>query len=134
MTKVQIKATFAYDIHDVWNTVTDLNNQLWRHDIEKIEIIDNQTFIEYTKDGYSTTFTITKFVPYKQYEFDIHNENMSGHYSGIFSFHNSKTSIEFTEDITTHKIYLKPFVKTYLKKQQKAYIKDLQNALKSNKL
>ena len=38
----------------------------------------------------------------------------------------------FTEDVTTKKVLMKPFVKAYLKKQQARYVKDLARKLKGN--
>ena len=42
--------------------------------------------------------------------------NMKGHWIGLFSSHNGITSIDFTENITPKKFFMKPFVKRYLKK------------------
>lgn len=85
--------------------------------------------MEYTKDGYATTFTITSFQPMNRYEFDMNNENMHGHWVGLFSNDSGRTRIDFTKNVTPKKIFLKPFVKNYLKKQQAVYIVDLQKAL-----
>ncbi len=54
---------------------------------------------------------------------------MHGHWIGIFSNYNGETTIDFTEDVTAKKIFLKPFVKSYLKKQQSTYVADLKKAL-----
>ncbi len=37
--------------------------------------------------------------------------------------------IDFTENVTPKKWFMKPFVKTYLKKQQKQFVLDLKKAL-----
>ena len=37
--------------------------------------------------------------------------------------------IDFTEDVTAKKVFMKPFVKGYLKKQQETYVNDLKKAL-----
>lgn len=39
--------------------ITDVKNYIWRTDLSKTEIISDKQFIEYTKNGYATTFTIT---------------------------------------------------------------------------
>lgn len=91
---------------------------------------EGKKFIEYTKEGYVTTFTITKFEPMARYEFDINNTNMCGNWIGIFSkINDNKTEINFTENITPKKWIMKPFVGIYLKKQQTIYILDLRKAL-----
>lgn len=124
-----MKAIFQSDIQKVWEVVTSLENYSWRSDLSKIEILNENQFIEYTKDGYSTTFTITKTEPYKRWEFDMENNNMKGHWTGIFTEKAGNTEIDFTEEATAKKIIMKPFVKSYLKKQQELYISDLRRAL-----
>lgn len=124
-----IKAVFQSDIKKVWETVTSLENYAWRSDLGRIEIKDEKSFVEYTKDGYATTFTITVTEQYKRWEFDMENDNIKGHWIGIFTQKGEQTELDFTEDVTAKKVFMKPFVKAYLKKQQKQYISDLQKAL-----
>lgn len=125
----KIKAVFQSDIKKVWETVTSLENYAWRSDLSKIEVLSKNQFIEYTKEGYATTFTITVAKPYERWEFDMENSNMKGHWTGVFTQKGGQTEIEFTEDVTAKKIIMKPFVKAYLKKQQSQYVSDLRNAL-----
>lgn len=124
-----IKAALQCDVQKVWKIVTSVENYTWRSDLSKIEVLNEKQFIEYTKEGYATTFTITVAEPYKRWEFNMENENMRGHWTGIFSQVEKQTEIEFTEDVTAKKFFMKPFVKAYLKKQQALYISDLKNAL-----
>jgi len=130
MASANIKATFHCDLEKVWNIITSLENYSWRSDLSKIEVLESKRkFVEYTKDGYATTFTITLLEPMKKYEFDMDNENMHGHWVGIFSNDNRETIIDFTENVTAKKLVLKPFVGIYLKKQQATYVADLKKAL-----
>lgn len=130
MARSNIKAVFENDVQTVWNVITDVKNYIWRTDLSKTEIISDKQFIEYTKNGYATTFTITLFEPYKRWEFDVENSNIKGHWIGIFTQKGEKTEIDFTEDVTAKKVLMKPFVKAYLKKQQARYVKDLARKLK----
>lgn len=124
-----IKATFQNNIQKVWETVTSLENYAWRSDLSKIEILNENQFVEYTKDGYATNFTITVIEPYKRWEFDMENDNMKGHWIGIFTSKDDQTEIDFTEDVVAKKFFMKPFVKGFLKKQQVQYVSDLKKAL-----
>ena len=81
MTTSNIKATLSCDIHKVWEIITAVKNYTWRSDLSKTEVISSRQFIEYTKEGYPTTFTITVTEPYKRWEFDMENSNMKGHNS-----------------------------------------------------
>lgn len=124
-----IKAVFQCDIQRVWEVVTSLQNYSWRSDLDKIEIINEKQFTEYTKDGYPTVFTITRAEPYELWEFDMENSNMKGHWTGIFKVKDGNTEVDFTEEVTAKKAIMKPFVKLYLRKQQELYIADLRKAL-----
>lgn len=129
MAAATITATFPQDIQTVWDTVTSLTQYVWRSDLGRIEIISETQFIEYTKDGFATTFTVTAKEPCKRWKFDLENDNIKGHWCGEFSQTNGQTQIIFTEDVTAKKWFMKPFVKGYLKQQQARYIIDLQKAL-----
>lgn len=129
MARVTTTVELNSNIETVWNVVTSLDDYAWRKDIQKIEIIEPGKFAEHTKDGYTTTFTITVFEPLERYEFDIENENMHGHWVGIFKRTNTGTTITFTEDVTAKKVMMKPMVGMYLKSQQKNYIKYLKEKL-----
>ena len=120
-----IKTTLASDIRNVWNTVTDLSDWSWRSDLDRIEVLSDTQFVEYTKDGYATTFTVTKKERYKRWEFDVENENIKGHWTGIFYDHRGRTTIDFTEKVTVKKFSLRPFAGRYLRKQQLSYVSDL---------
>lgn len=134
MTIANIKVTLDQDIETVWKIVTSLEDWSWRSDLSRIEVLEEgRRFVEYTGDGYATNFTITAFEPLCRYEFDMENGNMKGHWTGVFSEEGGKTTIDFTEDVTAKKWFMKPFVGSYLKKQQQTYVRDLRAALEDNK-
>lgn len=130
MATANMKAEFKAGIEKIWDIVTSCTEYAWRSDLSKIEVVeDGKKFIEYTKDGYPTEFTITVFKPYKRYEFDMNNDNMRGHWTGVFSEENGMVTIDFTEEVYAKKAIMKPFVGMYLKKQQAAYLADLKKML-----
>lgn len=130
VTTSNIKAIIPSDIHKVWEIVLEIDNySTWRSDLDKTEVVNQKQFIEYTKDGYPTTFTITVVEPYKRWEFDMENSNMKGHWIWIFTSKGTETEIDFTEHVTAKKFFMKPFVKSFLKKQQEQFVIDLNNAL-----
>lgn len=118
-----IKSTFQSDIQKVWKTVTSVENYTWRTDLSRTEILNEKQFVEYTKEDYATTFTITVTEPYKRWEFDMENGNMKGHWIGIFTQKGEQTEIIFTENVIAKKFFMKPFV------QQAQFISDLEKAL-----
>lgn len=129
MATSNIKTTVKAKLQDVWDVVTSLENYQWRSDIKKVEVVTEKQFIETTKDGYKTTFNITRTEPYARWEFDMENENIQGHWTGLFCEKGEVTEIDFTEVVTAKKLIMKPFVKGYLKKQQERYISDLRIAV-----
>ena len=120
------KANIPCELHQVWDLVLDIENYAaWRSDLSKTEVISDKQFVEYTKDGYSTTFTVTLVEPYRRWEFDMENSNMKGHWIGIFTAKGDETEIDFTECVEAKKLLMKPFVKSYLKKQQIQFVADI---------
>ena len=130
MTTSNIKALISGELQKVWELVLDIENYAaWRSDLSKTEVISDKQFIEYTKDGYPTTFTVTLVEPYRRWEFDMENSNMTGHWTGVFTDKGDETEIDFTERVEAKKWLLKPFVKLYLKKQQAQFVADIRKAL-----
>lgn len=118
MITVNTKQIINRDIHCVWKTILDVEKyNIWRSDLGKIELINEEQFIEYTNKGYKTYFTVTDIEPYKRWEFNMENTNIKGHWVGVFIQKEDKTFISFTESITVKKIIMKPFVSLYIKKQ-----------------
>lgn len=124
-----ITAELQCDIERVWDIVTSLTDHAWRSDLDRIEILGENKFVEYSKDGFATTFTVTANERCRRWEFDLDNANIKGHWSGVFTKNGGKTVIEFTEDVTAKKLFMKPLVRGFLKKQQAQYIEDLKKAL-----
>lgn len=54
---------------------------------------------------------------------------MKGHWTGRFFEHGQNTTLDFTEDVTARKIFMKPFAGAYLRKQQRQYFTDLKKEL-----
>ena len=130
MATSNIKALIPGELQKVWELVLDIENYAaWRSDLSKTEVISDKQFIEYTKDGYTTTFTVTCVEPYRQWEFDMENSNMTGHWTGIFTAKGDETEIDFTERVEAKKWLLKPFVKLYLRKQQTQFVADIRKTL-----
>lgn len=130
MTTSNIKATIPCDIHRVWDTVLGIDRySAWRSDLGRVEVVGEKQFIEYTKEGYPTTFTITAQEPCKRWEFGVENSNMKGHWTGIFTAKGTETEVDFTERVTAKKFFMKPFVGLFLNRQQARFVADLKKAL-----
>ncbi len=126
MIRVNMKRVFGCDGERLWKIITDNRNYGWRSDLSKIEVIDDKHFIEYSKNGYPTYFTITSKKKLMEYTFDLENTNMKGKWRGIFrKLDNGNVELDFTEEMETNKIIMNLLAKFYLKRQQKRYFRDL---------
>lgn len=65
------KAMFSSDIHTVWSIITNVEHCTWRSDLSKPEVLNEKQFVEYTKEDYATTFTVTVKELYRRWEFDM---------------------------------------------------------------
>ena len=128
MRRSELVATFKSGINTVWDIVTNNKDFSWRSDLDRIEILDEDNFVEYTKDGFSTGFKITaKEKPYL-YKFDMENKNFKGKWIGEFR----KTEGGGCEITFIEEIYIKSKVMEILshlfmnlKKMQDTYVRDL---------
>ncbi|MDO5715191.1 MAG: polyketide cyclase [Tissierellia bacterium] len=129
MAIANIKVTLLCPIEKVWNTITNLEDFAWRSDLKNIRIVDDNHFVEISKEGVETYFKVIAFIPHQCWSFEIENEKIKGTWTGKFYSHGDKTTLDFTEDVLSKKLILKPFVGPYLRRQQRLYFEDLKKEL-----
>ncbi len=135
MTTVNINALIQCDIHKVWDTISTVDQyHTWRSDVDKTEFTGEKQFIEYSKTGYPTTFTVTVAKPQNRWELDVENSQTTGHWTVVLTPKGSATEIDITAGVTAKKLSLRPigksvFEQTYLKKMQTQFIADLKKSL-----
>ena len=123
------KVHFPCPVERVWQTVTDLAHTGWRSDLARVEVLDETHFVEYTKSGYATHFTIMACEPPRLWAFTMENGNMSGSWEGVFEAVEGGALLTCTETVTAKRWWMRPFVPGYLKRQQKRYLEDLRKKL-----
>ena len=124
-----IEATLPWGPEDVWQMVTDLRHTAWRSDLSRVEERGHRSFVEYTREGFPTQFTVTCAEPFQRWEFDLENANLRGHWVGTFTETAGGTVLCFTETVEVKRWWMGPFVRGYLKRQQARYVEDLRRAL-----
>jgi len=135
MTISNIKAVFQCGIHKVWETLSAVENyHTWKRDVSRTEVIGEKQFIEYTRDGYSTTFMVTVAEPHRRWELDVENSHIKGHWTLVFASKGSETEVDFTAYVTAKKLFMRPtgksvFEREYLKKEQEQLVTDLKKSL-----
>ena len=99
MVVCKIKATLPGDLQRVWDLVTNVKDYSWRSDLSRTEILNQRQFIEYTLDGFPTTFTVDVWEPYSRWEFHMESTRITGRWTGTFQEAGSATQVEFTEAV-----------------------------------
>lgn len=120
------KVMINCSVEKLWEAVTNLNDSSWRSDLSQIVIMDEYHFIEYTKNNFTTHFTITSKKMFEEYRFVLENLNMRGQwYASFKKLSESCCEMDFTEELEVNKPIMKLLAKPYLKSQQKKYLRDL---------
>ena len=125
----KVTVQFLCPVEQVWQTVTNLAHTAWRSDLAWVEILDETHFIEHTKSGYATKFTVTICEPLHRWAFAMENSNMSGFWEGIFEAVEGGTRLHCSETVNAKRWWMYPFVSGYLRRQQRLYLDDLQREL-----
>lgn len=125
MAMSKVTVYFPCPVERVWDTVTDLAHAAWRSDLVRVEVLDQVHFVEHTKGGYATNFTVTACEPLRRWAFTMENGNMCGCWEGIFETAGDGTRLHCTETVHGKRWWMRPIVPGYLRQQQKRYLDDL---------
>ena len=129
MATSNVTVSFPCPVEQLWQTVTDLTPTAWRSDLSRVEVLDETHFVEHTKSGYATNFTVTAYEPLRRWAFTMENGNMSGSWEGNFEAAEGGARLTCTETVTAKRRWMRPFVPGYLKRQQRLYLDDLRREL-----
>ncbi|MEJ5965380.1 SRPBCC family protein [Flavonifractor porci] len=129
MATSKVTVHFPCPVEQVWQTVTDLSHTAWRSDLIRVGVLDETHFVEYTKSGYATNFTVTDCEPRCRWGFTMENGNMYGAWEGGFEAEECGTRLTCTETVSAKRWWMRPVVPGYLKRQQKRYLDDLRKEL-----
>lgn len=121
--------TFPYPIETVWAALTDLQHTQWRSDLERVGVMDDRHFVEYTKGGIATRFTVTAAHPPRHWAFAMENARMTGRWVGVLEPQGAATRVIFAESVFPKHRWLRPLVPAYLRRQQAQYCADLRRRL-----
>ena len=125
----EVSVLFPCSVEKVWYTVTDLSSTDWRSDLKRVEVLDEIHFVEHTKSGYATNFTVIVCDPHRYWAFTMENGNMSGSWEGHFEEASGGSRLVCIETVNAKHWWMRPFVSGYLKRQQKLYLEDLRREL-----
>lgn len=86
----------------VFQVVTDVANQAsWRNDVQKITIIDKNTWTEVPKQGTPITFKIKRKIENQLFEIEIvEPKSFNGYWVGTFEKTGAGTNVVFKEVVT----------------------------------
>ena len=129
MATSKVTVHFPCPVERVWQTVTDLAHTARRSDLAGVVVLDETHFVEHTKSGYATSFTVTDCKALRRWAFTMENGNMSGSWEGVFEAAEGGTRLTCTETVNAKRWWMRPVVPGYLKRQQKLYLDDLRKEL-----
>ena len=129
MTRIHKKTFFQTDLDILWDIITNNHDYSWRSQIKEIKIINDRKFIEIDNNGIETTFIVITMDKNKKYEIDFENDNVKGHWVGLFHLTTQGAELDMVEDVEAKKRYMKPFIANFLKKQRTQYIEDIRRAV-----
>ena len=129
MATSRVTVRFPCPVERVWQIVTDLSNTAWRSDLKRVEVLDEAHFVEHTRGGYATHFTVMACEPPRRWAFTMENGNMAGSWEGIFEGVEGGARLTCTETVNARRWWMRPFVPGYLKRQQRRYLDDLRREL-----
>lgn len=129
MARIHKKIIFQTDLDTLWDVITNNNDYSWRSNIKEIKVLDDKKFVEIDNDGVETEFTIITFDKNKKYEIDYENEDLKGHWVGLFYLTSQGAELDMVEDVEAKNALLSLFVPKTLKQMREVYIEDIQRAL-----
>ena len=56
MATSRVTVSFPRPVEQVWHTVTDLAHTAWRSDLARVEVLDENHFVEHTRGGCATHY------------------------------------------------------------------------------
>ena len=121
-----ITARLPYPPAPVWEAVTQVDRYpQWRSDLAGIDLPQEGTFVEHSREGIATRFTVTCADPCRRWEFSLENQRITGRWTGLFSPWEKGTRVTFTEAVSPKRWWMAPFLKGYLRRQQARFLADL---------
>ena len=94
-----ITARLPYPPALVWEAVTQVDRYpLWRSDLAGIDLPQEGTFVEHSREGIATRFTVTCADPCRRWEFSLENQRITGRWTGLFSPWEKGTQVTFTTE------------------------------------
>lgn len=131
MKTIETTIYFKASVETVYHAIIDNDNASWRTDLNRIEIVSNNQFVEYNKKDFPTVMTITIKKLNTEYEFTLDNKNIKGNWIGkCQALPEGGCKLYIKESIMIKPILLRPL--TFLmniKKMQDQYISDLKTYL-----
>lgn len=131
MAEINMEILVRRDMQTVWEMLQAVEGYpAWRRNVSRVEVINEKQFIEYTKDGYSTTFTVLTSEPSSRLELDVENSHIKGRWIGTFIPSGNETVMKVTASGTAKQLSSRPigkgvFENVYLKKELEQFAEDL---------
>lgn len=127
MKKVEMKICFKSSVEQVFGVITDMLDYSWRSDLSNVEFVDVGKYIEFNRKNHPTKIAVTECIENTQFEYDVQNENYTGHWCGQFAPLDDGGCIMYLLFYFESNSFLGNFLN--IEKFEKRYIDDLKKKL-----
>lgn len=97
--KAEVKTVLNYPIEDVWDIITNNENNSWKYDVKKYEKISETEFYEININDLKTIYTIEEKKQFETYKLKMTNKNIDGIFQVEFKkVDDNKTDIRIYQE------------------------------------
>ncbi len=82
--KAEINTVLNYPVEDIWDIITNNENNSWKYDVKKYEKISETEFFEININNLKTIYTIEEKKPFEIYKLKMKNKNINGIFNVYF--------------------------------------------------
>lgn len=82
--KAEVKTKLNYPMEDVWEIITNNENNSWKYDVKKYEKISETEFYEININDLKTIYTIEEKKQFETYKLKMKNKNINGVFQVYF--------------------------------------------------
>lgn len=127
--KIIIEKEFNTNKIKLWNIIAN-NNEKFKSNVIRTDIIDENNFIEYTRENIITKVEVIEKILHRKYMANIENQIVKGYFViNLIENSPNKTKVIFEIDVKAKNIFLKLGLKKKIIKGQINYFKDLAKKL-----
>ncbi len=113
----------------VWQVVTDLEHTAWRSDLRELKKLDEEHFVEVSRDGVSNRVTVTDCRPLCRYALRVEGRASFGTREILLGEEDGRTVVTLRCEVLGRTALISLMERLYLRQFGREYLRDLNNEL-----